>query len=499
MLVTGAGGMLARALLRELERRGHEVAAYDRAALDVTDAGAVDSAIRAFAPGAVVQCAAYTRVDDAEAEEGRAHAVNAEATLHVARACRAAGARLVYPSTDYVFDGTGTTPYRPDSPTAPLNAYGRTKRAGEVAAEEAGDALIVRTSWLYGPDGPNFVRTILEHAREGQPLRVVDDQRGAPTWTGSLAAVFAGLLERGAPPGIYHATDGGRDDLVRLRPRGVAPVGRPRPDSSGFQPGVPEAGGAAPLFRTRLHGHRIDPRPAGSLDPRAGDRVDGGDVSSMTTEEAGLSTRATDSSREAARSVTRGSGLLEGFLAKQRAKAANRLIPAAARSGRVLDVGCGSHPYFLLNTAFAERYGIDKMVGRSGPAGAAPPGVTLIQHDLEQDATLPFDDESFEVVTMLAVFEHIEPDVLRRLLREIRRVLKPGGSYILTTPAGWTDGLLKLLARLGLVSAEEIDEHKDAYTHRKIGALLGEAGFDPASMKFGTFELFMNLWATARK
>jgi len=208
LLLTGAGGMLAHALVRVLPARGHDVVALDRFALDVTDAAAVARVVTMHAPDAVIQCAAYTRVDDAEREEGRAHEVNAVATGHVADACARIHARLVYPSTDYVFDGSATTPYRPDHPVAPLNAYGRTKLAGERAAMQA-DALIVRTAWLYGAGGRSFPRTMLERARAGQPLRVVNDQRGAPTWTRDLARTIAALLERGAPAGVYHATNAG--------------------------------------------------------------------------------------------------------------------------------------------------------------------------------------------------------------------------------------------------------------------------------------------------
>ena len=209
VLITGGAGMLARAVRLELERRGHEVHAPDRGALDITDAAAVERAIREFRPDAVIQGAAYTRVDDAEREEALAFAVNTTGTAHVARACRLVGARFLYPSTDYVFDGEASVPYAPGAATNPLNAYGRSKLAGEAAAREAGDYLVVRTSWLYGAGGRHFVGTILARAREGQPLRVVDDQRGSPTWTADLAAVLAGLLERGAPPGIYHATNSG--------------------------------------------------------------------------------------------------------------------------------------------------------------------------------------------------------------------------------------------------------------------------------------------------
>jgi dTDP-4-dehydrorhamnose reductase len=201
--------MLARAVVREAAARGHDVVSLARADLDVTDASAVHTTVLGGRPDVVVQCAAYTRVDDAEADEAAAFAVNAYGTGHVADACREAGARLVYPSTDYVFDGGATEPYAPDGPTSPINAYGRSKLAGEAAAARA-DALVVRTSWLYGPGGRNFVSTILARARAGAPIRVVDDQHGAPTSTLSLAVMMMGLLEHDAPPGIWHATDSGR-------------------------------------------------------------------------------------------------------------------------------------------------------------------------------------------------------------------------------------------------------------------------------------------------
>lgn len=199
-----------------------------------------------------------------------------------------------------------------------------------------------------------------------------------------------------------------------------------------------------------------------------------------------------------AMSVTRGHGVLEGFLARRRTRMANRLIPPASRNGRLLDIGCGTTPFFLMNTEFAERVGIDKVVGSNGHFDA-PPGIDLRSHDLGASDRLPFDDDAFDIVTMLAVFEHIEPPILRQTLREIRRVLRPGGLYVLTTPAGWADGILRTMARIGLVSSEEIDEHQDRYDHRKIAALLADGGFDREAMRFGSFELGMNLWATARK
>jgi dTDP-4-dehydrorhamnose reductase len=208
-MITGAGGMLARAVVTELDSRSHDVITFDRSALDVTDGAAVAAAVKRTRPYAVVQCAAYTNVDEAERQEAVAARVNADGTAHVARACRDAGARLVYPSTDYVFDGSATAPVPPDAPTGPVNAYGRSKLAGEVMAATSMDALTVRTSWLYGAGGRHFVGSILRRAAAGQPLRVVDDQRGAPTWTRDLAGMIVGLLERDAPAGVYHATNGG--------------------------------------------------------------------------------------------------------------------------------------------------------------------------------------------------------------------------------------------------------------------------------------------------
>ena len=218
--------MLARALRQDLAAHGHEVIALDRAALDVCDAQRVREVVESAAPDAVVQCAAYTRVDDAETEEAAAFAVNAQGAAHVARACAFAGARFVYPSTDYVFDGSADRPYAPDARPAPINAYGRSKLAGEAAVRESGaDVLIVRTSWLYGAGGRNFVATILGRARAGERLRVVDDQRGSPTWTGTLARAIRGLLERAAPAGTWHAANAGETTWLELARRALAIAG----------------------------------------------------------------------------------------------------------------------------------------------------------------------------------------------------------------------------------------------------------------------------------
>jgi dTDP-4-dehydrorhamnose reductase len=208
VLVTGGAGMLARALVPELVRRGHEVEAPPRSVLDVTDEAAFCARILQMQPDAVFQCAAFTAVDDAETREVEAFRVNAAATEYAAAACHKIGAALVYPSTDYVFAGTASRPYRPEDPTDPVNAYGRSKLAGEEAARGAGRWLVVRTSWLYGAGGRNFVDTIRALAREGDRLEVVDDQVGRPTWTGTLAKAMVELMMRGAE-GVLHVTDGG--------------------------------------------------------------------------------------------------------------------------------------------------------------------------------------------------------------------------------------------------------------------------------------------------
>jgi SAM-dependent methyltransferase len=195
------------------------------------------------------------------------------------------------------------------------------------------------------------------------------------------------------------------------------------------------------------------------------------------------------------RRVTRGHGLLEEYLARRRAHQANSLIPEGARSGRILDVGCGSYPTFLFNTKFAERYGVDRVaISRVSDAG-----LTLVEHDIADGSGLPFEDSFFEVVTMLAVFEHLETSALRRLLGEIHRVLRPDGLYVLTTPVRWTEGLLKSMSRLGLVSREEVNEHKAQYSAPEVVELLIEGGFARSNIRHGTFELGMNHWAAAQR
>ena len=207
--VTGAGGMLAHDLMEAATNLGHTVLPFDRNALDVSDGQTVEPILRAAAPDVIVHCAAYTNVEEAEGCEELANLVNGIGALHVARAARTCGALFVYPSTDYVFDGASHTPYAEHAGPAPLNAYGRSKLLGERAAEEAGRFIVVRTSWLYGSHGRNFVTTMLERGRKGSALRVVDDQCGSPTWTVDLSAMILGLISHDAPSGLYHAANAG--------------------------------------------------------------------------------------------------------------------------------------------------------------------------------------------------------------------------------------------------------------------------------------------------
>lgn len=196
---------------------------------------------------------------------------------------------------------------------------------------------------------------------------------------------------------------------------------------------------------------------------------------------------------------TRGYGLLEGYLAKQRSRTADKLIPSYLRKGRILDIGCGTYPSFLKRIEFDEKYGLDKVVRDDQKKQFQNYNITLLNIDLDKDYLSHFDNEYFNIVTVLAVFEHIEQVNLRKLLKEIYRVLRPGGMYIMTTPAKWTDKLLRLLARLRLGSPVEIGEHKAAYDHNRISSLFQDAGFSKDKLKLGYFEVFMNIWTVGTK
>ena len=191
---------------------------------------------------------------------------------------------------------------------------------------------------------------------------------------------------------------------------------------------------------------------------------------------------------------TKGSGFLEGFLAKKRAEKATSLIPKSYTRGRILDVGCGQYPYFLLNIKFTQKYGIDPSVRQE-----------LVDEKIILNKTpigthkFPYIDNFFDVITMLAVFEHIDKDKLNFALGEILRVLKHEGILAITTPSPWSDKLLHQMAKFGFISSEEIHDHKSHYDMNTIVDIIKQAGFDEKNIKSGYFELGFNMWFTAKK
>jgi dTDP-4-dehydrorhamnose reductase len=210
-LVTGAGGQLGRALVAQLGASAHPLTHGD---LDVTDAAAVSAVVHSARPDVVINATAYNKVDAAESELEAAFAVNAAAVLSLALAAKRAAALFVHVSSDYVFDGTQSRPYVEDDSPRPINAYGRSKRAGEMMVEAVGaPVLLVRTSGVFGPGGSrakggSFVDRILERAKTGAALRVVDDQRFAPTYAPDLAVALVGLIAAGAT-GTFHVANEG--------------------------------------------------------------------------------------------------------------------------------------------------------------------------------------------------------------------------------------------------------------------------------------------------
>ncbi len=214
VLVTGSTGQLAGDLIPLLERSGHSVTGFASSALDITDAERVGFEAARLRPGCIINTAAYTKVDRAEKERERAFAVNRDGAGNLARAASAVGAPLVHISTDFVFDGMKATPYIEEDPTGPLSAYGESKLAGEEEIlKTLPEHYIIRTSWLYGARGSNFVKTILRLANDRDAIRVVYDQAGTPTWAGDLAeavvtvvdAIEAGTLDYG----IYNYSNEG--------------------------------------------------------------------------------------------------------------------------------------------------------------------------------------------------------------------------------------------------------------------------------------------------
>ncbi|MCX4974534.1 MULTISPECIES: dTDP-4-dehydrorhamnose reductase [unclassified Streptomyces] len=249
-LVTGAGGMLAQDVLARLAGAGVPAVAVARADLDITDPAAVRAVLSEHRPAVVVNCAAWTAVDDAETREDDALRINGDGPRHLAEACRELDAVLLHVSTDYVFPGDAEKPYAEDAPTGPRSAYGRTKLVGEqaVLATLPDSGFVVRTAWLYGAGGGNFVRTMIKLEAVKDTLDVVDDQRGQPTWTVDLAdrLVLLGqaALAGTAPAGVYHGTSSGETtwfgftqeifrllgaDAARVRPTTSAAFARPAP------------------------------------------------------------------------------------------------------------------------------------------------------------------------------------------------------------------------------------------------------------------------------
>lgn len=226
--VTGAGGQLATAFEGALEG---DVFMAREAALDIRDADALSAAVRAFEPDVVLHTAAFTDVDGAETDAATATAVNVEGTRNVVRAVRGTHTLVVFFSTDYVFDGTKGRPYVETDAPAPLNVYGRTKLAAEEIVLGWVRGMVVRTAWLFSATGRNFVKTVLatgrEKARLGEPLHVVDDQVGSPTYAGHLAAAVDEALRRGVGPGLYHMAGSGYCSWYELAREVVALAGIP--------------------------------------------------------------------------------------------------------------------------------------------------------------------------------------------------------------------------------------------------------------------------------
>jgi dTDP-4-dehydrorhamnose reductase len=215
-----------------VELLGERGVGLDIPDIDITDLGSVVDAVNRFCPEVVVNCAAYTAVDDAETDQAAAEAVNGLGAANVARA--SAGLRLLHVSTDYVFDGAASTPYPEDAEPSPRSAYGRTKLHGERAVLEYPGTFVVRTAWLYGTAGNNFVKTVLKLETSQETISVVDDQVGQPTWSRDLAAQLLLLGDSAAKPGIYHATNAGQTswygftrrifELIGADPRRVLPT-----------------------------------------------------------------------------------------------------------------------------------------------------------------------------------------------------------------------------------------------------------------------------------
>lgn len=209
VFVTGVKGQLGYDVVKELEKRGMTAIGVDIDEMDITDAVSVDKVIKEAAPDAVIHCAAYTAVDAAEDNVELCRRVNADGTANIAKVCKELDIKMMYISTDYVFDGQGERPWEPDDERHPLNVYGQTKYEGEVAVTDALDKyFIVRIAWVFGVNGKNFIKAILNKAKTVDTLTVVNDQFGSPTYTYDLARLLVDMI-RSDKYGFYHATNEG--------------------------------------------------------------------------------------------------------------------------------------------------------------------------------------------------------------------------------------------------------------------------------------------------
>ncbi len=259
VLVTGASGQLGREVVEICTAAGDEVVATDSDTLDVSDRDRVLQMLAAIEPEAVVHAGAWTNVDGCETDPDRAYAVNALGTRHVAEGARLVGAMVCYVSTDYVFDGAGGRPYHEWDAVNPLSVYGRSKLGGELALGP--DDIVVRTSWVCGRHGSNFVKTILSRAAEGRRLTVVDDQHGCPTFADDLAGMLRRLVVA-RQPGLYHVTNQGPTTWYRFARDAV--------DAAGFDVSL-----VTPITTAEMQPPRPAPRPMNSVLDNAALRLSG--------------------------------------------------------------------------------------------------------------------------------------------------------------------------------------------------------------------------------
>ena len=259
VLVTGAAGQLGREVVGACAAAGDEVVACDHATVELADRDRVLQVVGAAAPDAVVHAGAWTDVDGCETDPDRAYAANALGTRHVAEAARSVGARVCYVSTDYVFDGTAGRPYREWDATNPLSVYGRSKLAGEAVLGPSD--TVVRTSWVCGRHGRNFVRTVVDRAARGERLTVVDDQHGCPTFAEDLAAMIRTLVVARLP-GVFHVTNQGPTTWYRFARDAV--------EAAGLDPGL-----VTPISTAKMRPSRPAPRPANSVLDNAALRLSG--------------------------------------------------------------------------------------------------------------------------------------------------------------------------------------------------------------------------------